>query len=113
MRPFAAIGVTNLLVDSMTSLGVPPSNTTAPVSPSKAKSLVVIPVERVHITASACPSVVVTMGEPFPPCRAHQTTVGVGGFVAAILTPAKSPPCPAGHLRPAARKTTYVPCDVV
>jgi hypothetical protein len=46
--------------------------------------------------------VVVTIGEPFPPCWAHHATVGRGGFVALILIAVRSPLCPAGQPAPTA-----------
>src|SRR5438445_13760665 len=60
---------------------VPPSKTTAPVSPSKALSL--FPFMN-HTSAFECPSVVVEMGDRLrisssSPTRAHQAICGVGG----------------------------------
>src|SRR5215467_13708589 len=113
MRPLAAMGVTNRLVDIIVSLGEPPLKIGAPVSPSNPSRRVAAPAASVHTTASAWPSVVVTIGEPDPPCCAHQATVGVGGLAALIFTAVKSPLCPAGQPTPVAWNTTYVPFDVV
>src|SRR5258708_5719114 len=113
MRPLATIGVTNRRVDPIASPGPPPLKTWAPVSPSNPSRRVVPPVARLHTTASAWPSVVVTMGDPLPPCRAHHATVGTGGLAALILIAARSPLCPDGQPWPGDRMTTYVPCDVV
>src|SRR5262245_59826740 len=109
MRPRAAMGVTQLAKPEMALPAPPPLKMTAPVSPSNPRS----PPPRLHTTASAWPSVVVTIGEPLPPCCAHHATVGLGGLVALIFTAVRSPFCPPGHPAPFPLKTTYVPCAVV
>src|SRR5579859_2286998 len=102
MRPRAAMGLIQLENPEM-PFAPPPPKMTAPVSPSKPTSL---PPPRLHTIASAWPSVVVTIGDPLPPCCAHQATVGLGGAVALILTAVKSPAWPIGHPTPLPLKTT-------
>src|SRR5215470_11162531 len=54
----------------------PPSKTTSPVSPSKPWSWLSPSDPRLHTIASACPSVVVTIGEPRPSWFASQGGLG-------------------------------------
>src|SRR6266542_2027389 len=112
MRPLAAIGVLHLVIADMTSPAPPPLKITAPVSPSKAIKRLLDVAPRPHTIASAWPSVVVTMGDPLPICRAHQATVGAGGLAALIFTATRSPLRPPGQLIPVPLNTTYVPCAV-
>ena len=69
----------------------PPPNTTAPVSPSNARSRLSSSLPTAQTSGSLWPSVVVAMGEPRPFCFAHQAKVAAGGVVAEIRSAVRSP----------------------
>src|SRR5580700_5377326 len=101
-------------------VSVPPSyvplKIAAPVSPSQPVRLPDPPAATIQTIAfEPLESVVVTMGEPFPPELTHHAVVNCGGFVALILTAMRSPLIPAGQLvpLPSLCTATYVPVDVV
>src|SRR4249920_1211529 len=72
MRPLTAIGEVNCRTAENES--TPPLNTTAPVATSHACSLLVPAAPAIHTTASLPrSSVVVMIGEPWPPLFAHHT----------------------------------------
>src|SRR5690349_12804675 len=110
MRPRAAIADWNPCTFPICSAAAPPLKTTCPVSPSNPRSRAAPPVAICHTMASAFPSVVVTIGDPPPPC-AHHALASFGGEVALILIVVRSP-LPETHPDPLPRIVTYVLCDV-
>src|SRR5207249_10188213 len=87
--PLAAIGVA--MRATFDNASAPPSNTTAPVSPSN-PWILLSPLAAIHHTiASAVPFVVVTIGEPAPLDPAHHATEMAGGEAAEILSAVSCP----------------------
>src|SRR5262249_39779398 len=107
IRPLAAMGVLKRWSGPITSPLPPPANTTAPVSPSNPRSRPSPPAPPPHTIDSACPSVVVTIGDPDPFCDAHHATSSEGGDPGLTRIAPRSP-SPSGQIVLPEWKITYV-----